>query len=89
VVNCSWGGFIFYIFGFVFFSLGVILTLPVLISHIYFGIKKGFFYNYDKKVRYSNPLTNIIFFGFMVIIGIYAVYTDIYPKVKLFFEACS
>ena len=72
MIACSWSGFTFYTFVFAFFLLGIILTLPTLISHIYYGVKKGLFFQYDDN-KFSNPMTNILFFGFMILVGAYLI----------------
>ena len=70
MVTCGWFDFVFYSFIFMFFLIGVLATLYDLFSHISFGIKKSFFYQYGKN-KFSNPFTNILFFGFGLLGGIY------------------
>ena len=70
MVDCSWGGFIFYIFGFVFFLVGTVATIFDIKLHITFGLKKGFLFTYGKN-KFSNPLTNTLFFTFAACGGIY------------------
>ena len=85
MVACSWYGFAFYAFAFVFFLVGIIATLFDVVSHITFGLKKGFLFQYDDN-KFSNPMTNILFFGFMILVGTYIVGFDISPKVIQYWE---
>ena len=78
MVVCSWSGFVFYLFAFLFFLVGIFFALFDLITHIVFGFKKGFFVKYGNN-KFSNALSNILFFGFMFFISIHIVSVDLPP----------
>ena len=84
MVECTWIGFVGYVFAFLFFFFGSILAIIDTLSHLIFGYKKGFFIKYGKN-KIENPVTNIIFFGFMMAVSIFMV-NKLLPVVVKYWE---
>lgn len=78
MVECSWLGLIGYIVAFLLFLWGGVSGILDMVQHIIFGFRKSFFFKY-KNDMINNPITNIIFFGFMAGISIYIVSIYLIP----------
>ena len=78
MTECTWMGFSGYFFIFLFFLFGTFMGLKDTLSHVVFGFKKGFLFKYSNK-KIDGPIGNIIFFGLMTIIGIYATLFHLLP----------
>ena len=70
--ECTWIGFIGYILAFLLFLVGSISGIKDMSLHILFAFKKSLFFKYEKN-KINNPLTNILFFGFMAGASIYVI----------------
>ena len=70
--DCTWVGFLGHIIAFLLFLWGGVSGILDIVQHVIFGLRKSFFFKYD-KTAINNPVINIIFFGSMAGISIYIV----------------